>query len=291
MPPYSLVDLHTHSTASDGTLSPTALCQRAAAAGIRTLALTDHDTTEGLAEAGRAAAELGIDFVTGVEISVGWNSQTLHIVGLAIDPRNRMLQEGLAGLMVFRDWRAQEIGRRLAKMGILEAHAGAMTYAKGRMVGRAHFARWLAEQGYCPDPRSAFGKYLGRGCPACVGGDWASLAEAVTWILDAGGRAVLAHPGRYRLSGARMRALLREFCDNGGSAVEVISGSQAAADTPHFVRLAREHGLAGSIGSDYHGPELAYTDMGRLPPLPTGLTPVWEDIGEAKIRGKMNTMC
>jgi predicted metal-dependent phosphoesterase TrpH len=269
-------DLHTHSLHSDGTLAPAELVQRAHAHGVDVLALTDHDVTDGLAEAGTAAHSLGLTLVPGVEISVTWMNQTLHIVGLDIDPACPALQDGLAGLRAFRDWRAQEIDRRLAKKRITGALDAAARHARGRILSRTHFARFLVEQRHARDMAQAFRLFLGRGKPAHVPGRWAPLADAVRWIRAAGGIAVVAHPARYKLTAGKLKRLLGEFRECGGTAIEVIAGRQDAETARHFAAVAHEHGLLASVGSDYHGPEGGWGELGRVPPLPAGCTPVWE---------------
>jgi predicted metal-dependent phosphoesterase TrpH len=268
-------DLHTHSTASDGTLAPAELVRKAAASGVDVLALTDHDTTAGLAEAFRAAADSGIRLVSGVEISVTWSAMTIHVVGLGFDPDKSALQRGLARLRDFRDWRAAEIGRRLEKAGISGAFEGARRYSSGRLIGRTHFARYLVEQGHAATVRDVFRKFLLRNKPGHVSGQWAALEDAVGWITAAGGQAVIAHPARYRLTRMKLRRLIGEFSECGGEGIEVVSGSHNRDECFTMARHARECGLLASAGSDYHGPENPYTELGRLMPLPHGSRPVW----------------
>jgi predicted metal-dependent phosphoesterase TrpH len=270
-------DLHTHSRASDGTLSAAELVRRAQSAGIDVLALTDHDSLDGLAEARAATAGLPLQLIAGVEISVTWNGQTVHIVGLNVDADDRELRAGLTGLQGFRDWRAEEIGRRLAKAGIADAYAGARRFASGRIVSRTHFAHFLVEQGRAKSLREVFKKFLVRNKPGYVPGEWADLQQAVAWIRGAGGDAVVAHPARYALTGARLRRLLGEFKDCGGSAMEVVSGSHTTEDMLRMAGVARALGLKASRGSDYHGPENPWIELGRIPPLPEGCIPVWQD--------------
>jgi predicted metal-dependent phosphoesterase TrpH len=272
-------DFHLHSTASDGTLSPSELMARAAQAGIRTLALTDHDTTEGVAEAAGAALRLGLRFLPGVEISVSWGGMTVHVVGLGVDPRNSALQQGLAGLRSYRDWRAEEIGRRLAKDGIPETFERAKALSNGRLISRTHFARALVELGHAESVRDVFRRYLVRGRPGHVPGQWAALGDAVEWIARAGGCAVVAHPARYPLNRGQLRRLGQEFRAAGGVGLEVVSGSHSADDNRLMAIHAQGLGLLASVGSDYHGPGQSYLDLGRLPPLPPGCTPLWQ--GEA----------
>jgi len=270
-------DLHSHSTASDGTLSPTELVQRARAQGVDVLALTDHDTTAGLAEATLAAQEVGLRLVPGVEISVTWNGVTVHIVGLNIDSRNEVFQAGLAGLREFRAWRSEEIARRLAKAGIEGALEGARVFSKGQILSRTHFARFLVQQGHAKDMRKVFGKFLTHNRPGYVPGEWASLADAVAWIRAASGQAVIAHPARYKLSATRLRMLIAEFKDCGGAGLEVVSGSHSAGDAQGMAQYAMRFELAASSGSDYHGPEQPWLELGQSPPLPAGCRAIWED--------------
>lgn len=268
-------DLHAHSTASDGTLAPAQLVARAAAHGVDVLALTDHDTLDGLAAAETAAGSEGMILCPGVEISVSWGGRTIHIVGLGIDREDENLRRGLAGLTEYRRWRAEEIGLRLAKSGIEGALEGAKGFSNGRMIGRTHFARFLVCHGYAPSVRDVFKRYLVKGKPGHVAGDWASLEEAVGWICGAGGRAVVAHPARYRFTATKLRRLIGLFKELGGVGIEVVSGSHNPDECLVFARYAQENGLLGSVGSDYHGPENPWVELGRLPPLPKGCTPVW----------------
>jgi len=274
-------DLHSHSLCSDGTLTPTELVERAAAAGINVLALTDHDATDGLAEARIAASRVGVHLVGGVEISVTWGGPTVHVVGLNIDPDHHEFAAGLARLREFRNWRAEEIDRRLAKHRVVGALAGARRHARGAIVSRTHFARFLVEEGYARGMSQAFRQFLSRGQPGYVPGRWATLEEAVNWIRCAGGQAVIAHPGRYQLSAGKLRRLFEEFRAVGGEAIEVISGSHDPQASAHLASLARDLELLGSLGSDYHGPESTsgkdkpWAELGRLPALPSDCIPVW----------------
>ncbi len=273
----SRYDLHSHSLASDGSLSPAALVERAHAAGVEVLALTDHDETDGIAEAASRAGQLGMTLIPGVEISVSWERQGVHVVALNIDPANAQLQAGLAGLREFRDWRAEEIGRRLAKRRIEGAYEGARERAKGRIVSRTHFAQFLADNGYAPSVREVFKHYLRRNKPGYVPGQWAELEAAVGWIRAAGGQAVIAHPARYELSATKRRRLLGEFIELGGEGLEVVSGSHTPDQTRESARLARQFKLKASAGSDFHDPANPWVELGRLPPLPEGCEPIWSD--------------
>lgn len=283
-------DLHTHTFYSDGALAPAELVARAAAHGVNVLALTDHDVTDGLPEARAAADAAGLTLVPGVEISVTWpgprsgtstahggrGGQTVHVLGLKIDIANATLQTGLARLREFRDWRAEEMGRRLAKAGIGGAIEGARARAQRGLVSRTHFAQFLVAEGRAADVRSVFKKYLVQGKPGHVPGQWATLDEAIGWIRAAGGQAVLAHPARYKVTATRLKKLLTEFCDAGGAGIEVVSGSHSRDDMFRFAQLARHYGLLASSGSDFHSPQNCHMDLGPMPPLPDGCTPIWQ---------------
>jgi 3',5'-nucleoside bisphosphate phosphatase len=268
-------DLHAHTTASDGSLTPTALVEHAARCGVQVLAVTDHDITAGLEEAQQAANMQGIELIRGIEISVTWAHQTIHVVGLHIDPDSRILQQGLAKLHAFRSWRAEEIARRLDKARIPGSLAGARAYAGGKIISRTHFAHWLVAQGYAKNMKQVFKRYLVHNKPGFVPGQWASLEEALHWIHAAGGMAVLAHPARYRLSSQRLHQLLREFRELGGIGLEVVSGSHSQGDILRFAQLAEEYAYYASRGSDYHGPENAYADPASLSALPANCQPIW----------------
>lgn len=269
-------DLHSHSTASDGTLSPAELVARAAKSGVNVLALTDHDTTAGLSAALTEAHKRGLQLVHGVEISVTWRRQTIHVVGLNIDPGYEPLQQGLAGLCEFRVWRAQEIARRLQRDGIEGALEGARALAKGTIISRTHFAHFLVAQGCAPTLRDVFKHYLVRNKPGYVSGQWAELEQVLSWVRGAGGQAVIAHPARYNLSATKMRTLIGEFQECGGEGFEVVSGSHNRNDCYAMAGHAERFGLLASCGSDYHGPENPWVKLGRLMEFPPGCNPIWE---------------
>lgn len=269
-------DLHCHSTASDGSLSPAELVARAHQMGVDVLALTDHDATHGLAEAASVAKQQGLDLINGIEVSVTWGSQTIHIVGLFIDPENSVLQQGLERLQAFRRWRAEEIARRLEKKRVPGAYEGAKEFCGGQIMSRTHFAQYLVKAGFAPDIRTVFKKYLVRGKPGYVPGNWASLEEALNWIHQAGGLAVVAHPARYQISATKLRELLKEFKDFGGLGMEVVSGSHSRDHILHMSALATRLDLLASQGSDFHAPSTAYTELGRLQALPKANKPIWE---------------
>jgi len=270
----SPIDLHCHSQRSDGCLTPRALVARAASRGLRVLALTDHDTLEGLDEAHAAAKAHGVVLVPGVEISVSWCGRTVHVVGLNVDPGSAVLQSGLHGIREGRVRRAESIAQRLAGVGIREALPGAMRHAANpSCIGRTHFARHLVTAGVVGDMKAAFRRFLAEGKPAYVRHRWASLQDAVRWIGAAGGESVLAHPCRYGLRAARLRTLFDEFRLLGGTAVEIATAGQADEAT-QLVRLTAASGLAASSGSDFHG-EDSWLDLGELPELPRGSDPIW----------------
>jgi len=275
-------DLHCHSIISDGTLTPTEVVNRAAERGVKVLALTDHDDTDGLDEARKAAAQHGIDFVNGVEISVTWRKHTLHIVGLGIDPTYEPLVAGLQQVRGGRSDRARKMADELAKAGIGGVLQGALKFATNpTMIGRTHFARYLVEAGHCKDIKSVFKRYLVTGKPGYVPHEWAELADALSWIRGSGGVPVLAHPGRYMvgknsMGKKTMQELLVEFVKLGGQALEVVTGSHTPEQYAEFARYADQFDLAASCGSDFHGPGESYRDMGRLPDLPLICRPVWQ---------------
>ena len=270
-------DLHCHSTCSDGLLPAAEVAQRAARNAVDLLALTDHDSLDGLAAARAAAAAAGMSFVNGVEISIEWQALQIHILGYAFDSTDPALQAGLAGIRSGRVERAQRMSAELEKVGISGAFDGAMRYAANpSLISRAHFGRYLVESGVAKDLRSVFESYLIPGKPGYVDHRWATLADSLGWIDAAGGVAAVAHPGRYKLSRSEMRRFLGEFKDLGGQAVEVVSGSHTQEHVDTFARYAREYGFMASRGSDFHGPGESYFDLGQLAALPDGLKPVWE---------------
>jgi predicted metal-dependent phosphoesterase TrpH len=283
----TIPDLHTHSTASDGTLTPTALVRRAAAAGVEVMALTDHDSVAGIAEAARAADPCGLTLIPGVEVSVTWGGRTVHVVGLEVDPACDELQQGLGRLQEYRLWRAEEIARRLDQAGYPGALERARSYAGDGLIGRTHFARFLVECGAADDIRGVFKRFLVSGKPGHVAGEWTTLADAVRWIRAAGGDAVIAHPARYAFSRTKTKRLLGEFRECGGLGLEVVSGSHSRDDYHTFARLAAEEGLLASAGSDYHGPEKPWIELGRLPAIPAGCRPIWSVPGFGRGAARM----
>jgi predicted metal-dependent phosphoesterase TrpH len=271
-------DLHCHSIVSDGTLTPTALAQRAKANGVDLWALTDHDELDGIAEARSAAAAVGLRFMAGVEISITWSGKTVHIVGLGVDEHNAELRAGLGSVRGGRERRGREIAESLARVGIAGAFEGAMKHADNpEMLGRTHFARFLVESGVKPTVSEVFKHYLVEGKPGFVPHRWGTLEQAVGWIRGAGGRAVIAHPARYGLSELQRDALIEAFRDLGGEGIEVVTGSHTPQEYDNYARVARRTGLLASRGSDFHGTTESGADLGSLPPLPADLKPVWHD--------------
>jgi 3',5'-nucleoside bisphosphate phosphatase len=272
------IDLHCHSTISDGLLTPTLLVNRAAQRGVKTLALTDHDDVAGLDEARRAADAQNITFINGVEISVSWRGRVLHIIGLDIDPEYTPLKQGLAAIREGRTQRAQDIATELEKIGIMGSLEGAYAHVgERRLIGRTHFARFLVEQGYAKDLKTVFKKYLVKGKPGYAAHEWAPLSDAISWICGSGGRAVIAHPARYKLGKNVLDDLLHDFRNLGGEALEVITASHTAEQVQDFAQHAKNMNFLVSCGSDFHGPGESYYDLGQLPDFPAGCVPVWHD--------------
>ena len=281
-------DLHSHSTASDGTLSAGALAARAKANGVELWALTDHDELSGLPAARAAATAAGLPFVDGIEVSVTFANTTVHIVGLGIDPANDELVAGIAGVRAGRELRARQMGDGLATIGIQGAYEGAIALAPNpNLVSRTHFGRFLIASGVAPDMHAVFRRYLTEGKPGYVEHRWARLGEAVRWIRAAGGVAVIAHPGRYKFTPTEEFALFSEFQAHGGEGVEVVTGSHHAGDVVKYTEMALEFGLLASRGSDFHDPEESRLDLGLVPgqlALSPRLTPVWSRWSLAELR-------
>ena len=269
-------DLHCHSVVSDGTLTPEALAERAKANGVHLWALTDHDELGGQKRAKDAAHALKMDYLSGVEISVTWMNQTIHIVGLGIDADHQGIIEGLRRTREGRGNRAQLMSDQLLKAGIPGAYEGALHFAGNhQLISRTHFARYLVEQGVCKDTEHVFKNFLVEGKPGFVPHQWASLEDAVAWIKAAGGVAVIAHPGRYPFNSMQMEELYKQFKDIGGLGIEVITGSHSPDQYQTYGKVAQQYGFLASRGSDFHDPNESHIDLGVLPHLPDHLTPVW----------------
>ena len=274
-------DLHCHSVVSDGTLTPEELAARARANGVDLWALTDHDEVGGQERAMAAALAQGLDYLTGVEISVTFADTTVHIVGLGFDHTDARLVQGLAETRDGRGPRAREMAAQLERVGIHGAYEGALRYVGNpALISRTHFARFMVETGVCRDTAEVFRKYLVEGRPGFVPHRWARLEDAVRWVTQAGGVAVIAHPARYHFSAAEEHALFSEFKRLGGQGVEVVTGNHTAQEAARYADMAREFGLLASRGSDFHSPDESHIDLGRMAPLPEGLTPVWTALAD-----------
>ena len=270
-------DLHCHSIVSDGTLTPEALALRAKANGVELWALTDHDEIGGQDRAIEAARLAGLSYLTGAEISVTFAGTTVHIVGLGMDHTHPALLNGLRATRGGREMRARAMSDDLlARAGIPGVYEGALKYVDNpELISRTHFARYLVEAGVCKDTNEVFRKFIVEGKPGFVPHRWASLRDAVGWITDSGGVAIIAHPGRYKLTANEEYALFTEFKTLGGQGVEVMTGAHGQADYVKYAEYCLEFDLAASRGSDFHSPEESHTDLGKLPPLPGSVTPVW----------------
>lgn len=269
-------DLHCHSVVSDGTLTPEELAQRAHANGVKLWSLTDHDELGGQQRAKEAAAALNMNYLAGVEISVTWLGQTIHIVGLGIDPDDEGILDGLKRTREGRGDRAKQMAEQLLKVGIPGAYEGALHYAGNHdLISRTHFARFLVEQGVCKDTEQVFKNYLVEDKPGYVPHCWANLDETIGWIKSAGGIAVIAHPGRYKLNLMQRDQLFTFFKDHGGLGLEVITGSHSPDQYQEYGKIAKQYGFLASRGSDFHDPSESHIDLGTLPLLPEHLTPVW----------------
>ena len=272
-------DLHCHSVVSDGTLTPEALALRAQENGVQIWALTDHDEVGGQSRARTAAQDLGMRYISGVEISVSWANQTLHIVGLGIDENNPQLIQGLYDTRNGRTNRAKAISAELERVGIQNAYAGALRFVGNpELISRTHFARHLVESGVCASTEEVFQNYLVAGKPGFVDHVWANLADAIQWITGAGGIAIIAHPGRYRYSDLQKEELYAQFKDLGGKGIEVVTGSHTPEEYAIFAKVAQRYGFLASRGSDFHSPDESDIDLGYLPNLPAPLRPVWSEL-------------
>jgi len=269
-------DLHCHSVMSDGTLTPEELAMRAHQNGVELWSLTDHDVIGGQHRAREAANKLGMKYSSGVEISVSWMGQTIHIVGIGLDPDHPILVEGLRKTRDGRTARGKEIARQLATVGIPGAYEGALTFVGNpELLSRTHFARFLVEKNICRTTDEVFKNYLIEGKPGYIGHVWASLKESVDWIKASGGIAIIAHPGRYRLTDLQKHELYTAFKEAGGIGIEVITGSHTPYQYEEYAKIALQYGFYASRGSDFHDPAESHIDLGTLPHLPSSLQPVW----------------
>ena len=270
-----IVDLHSHSNVSDGILNPDELITYAAEKKVNMLALTDHDDISGLEIAKKKSVELGIQFINGVEISVSWRNRTIHMVGLDFDHKNKDLIQGLEKIREGRIDRAKKIAYGLAMVGIPNAYDEAKKFASHQVIGRVHFAQFLVSKGFSKNVKTVFNKYMTKGKPGYVDHQWASLEDAVNWINNAGGKAVIAHPGRYDMGSKMYPQFFQEFKELGGAGIEVISGSQSLNQIDYFADYAERHELYGSVGSDFHGYGVSHRDLGPTYQLPDKVKPIW----------------
>jgi predicted metal-dependent phosphoesterase TrpH len=270
-----IYDLHTHTNASDGRLSPEALADLAVSRGVAVLAITDHDTVAGCERLATSGLP-GLTLVPGIELSTSWRGRGVHVVGLRIDPANATLAAGIAAQQRARRARAEKIAYRLERRGAGRLLDAAERHAGDAPIGRPHFARALVETGAARDMKTAFRRYLGAGKPGDVRNGWAALDEVIAWIHAAGGDAVLAHPAKYTLTATKLRELVADFAAASGDAIEVCCGSQAPAVTALVSAVAGEYGLKASAGSDFHGPVSSWSAPGRYSPLPGGIATIWD---------------
>lgn len=271
-------DLHSHTTASDGTLTPSELILRAVQNQVNVLAITDHDTVKGLDEAHQCIKQhdLAIQLINGVEISTLWKSTEIHIVGLNIDIHSHILTDLLIQQENQRIERAKAIAYKLSKVSVADAYEQAQVYAKGDIVSRAHFARFLVNKGYAKDIKRAFKKYLGKSGYAYVAPQWTTIENAIEVIHQAKGQAVLAHPSRYDFTTTKMKNLIGYFKQYGGDAIEVSQSRQSIDELHSLAKCANEFNLLASQGSDFHD-NVSYLDLGKTQPLPGSVTPIWNN--------------
>ena len=274
--PIMIFDLHTHSTASDGSLAPQELLSRAAANGVTCLSVTDHDTVDAYAKLDDSSCP-GVTVVPGIELSTNWAGRNIHVVGLNIDPNNNDLANGIRQQKLARLQRAEKIAARLEKKGMDNPLEEVTKLANGANIGRPHFARYLVDKGIVTDFRQAFQKYLGNGKAGDVRQFWSPMEDIIEWILAAGGTAVLAHPAHYKLTNTRLRLLAEDFISAGGQALEIVSGIQTKQLTDKLMRLCDDLQLMASCGSDFHTPGNSWSEVGKFTRLPANCRPVWEN--------------
>lgn len=268
------IDFHCHTTASDGALAPADLIARAAARQIDQLAITDHDTLGAYANLPDTLGTMTI--IRGLELSCQWQKRGIHIVGLNVDPHSAAMAEAVACQEHARQQRAQIIGEKLAKYGVENPLQGALALSDGGAIGRPHFARHMVATGFCADVGTAFKKFLGSGKPCDIKVCWPELEQVIDWIRGAGGVAVLAHPGKYKMTRTKLVNFLEDFTRLGGEAMEVVSGRQIPSDTRDYAKLCQQFGLLASWGSDFHSPAQTWLDLGDYSSPPEHLTPVWQ---------------
>ena len=273
---HPVYDLHTHTTASDGEFSPEALVIKAKSNGVDVLAITDHDSTEGIIEAESEACKQNIRLLPGIELSVSWMDKNFHIVGLGIDPDNEKIIASLKETEELRQKRAIKIGKKLEKIGVTKAYYEARDLAGANTLTRSHFARVLIDQGFAADSREVFKKYLVHNKPGFVKTSWVEMESGIKLLKDAGGEAILAHPMRYNITASWLRRLFVAFKESGGIGIEVVTGSSNADEITTAAAYARRFELSGSAGSDFHGYDNTWVKLGQLAAMPESVTPVWE---------------
>ena len=269
------IDLHTHTCASDGQLSPLALLQRAEAAGVEMLSITDHDTVAAYANLEQQISKT-VRLIPGIEFSSQWKKTGIHIVGLNIDLESDAIKEGVSFQSQARKDRAMRIAEKLEKLGIEKVWENVEALAGDSVIGRPHFARYLVENGTCKSIRQAFSHYLGAGKTGDVKQFWAPYEKIIEWIRAANGVAVLAHPEKYKLTRTKLSLMLDDFQDAGGEAMEVVSGKQAKDVTEKLSRLCCQKNLLASVGSDFHQPDQSWSELGQIPILPRECKAVWD---------------
>ncbi|MGS2722353.1 PHP domain-containing protein [Porticoccus sp. GXU_MW_L64] len=270
-------DLHCHSTASDGSLTPAELVQRAHRNGVTHLAITDHDTVAAYRQIDYKSCPLTL--IPGIEISTTWNKRAVHIVGLGIDIDSASITEAVEQQSAARQQRAQQIAAKLQRCGLNCPLEEVKKIANNGQLGRPHFARYLVASGQVKDNQQVFKKYLGDGKPGDVKQHWATMAQAIQWIVDAGGTAVLAHPLKYKLTRTKLLSLIEDFKTLGGQAMEVVSGKQIPQDSRRMADICQQAGLLASCGSDFHHPDTHWAELGQQSPLPPKTDTVLPIIG------------
>jgi 3',5'-nucleoside bisphosphate phosphatase len=276
MPYQSTIDLHAHSTASDGELTPAELVKQAAENGVETLALTDHDTVSGLASAHTAAVQYNVNLINGIELSTRWDNKTIHIIGLNIEADNKTMSDATIHLNQLREQRAIKIGEKLEKAGIKNAYENTRQLAGDGTVTRQHFAQFLVNSGHAKSHADVFKRFLVNNKPGYVSVEWLNLDETVNNIKAAGGVAVIAHPLRYKMTATKLRKLILEFKEIGGKAIEVVTGNNNQEEIVTVTNYAKKYDIAASLGSDFHNVNTPWAQLGNLTAIPEGLTPVWE---------------
>jgi len=276
---FSSIDLHCHSLESDGALSPSDVVTRAVDNGVTLLALTDHDTIEGQAEAMKQAQALNIDMVSGIELSCVWGNAAIHILGLNFSLNDGVMQAAQEKQLAARLLRAQMIAERLMKKGLPDLFESAKQLTQSGVPGRPHFSEAMIAQGLVASHGEAFKKYLGAGKAGDVKSAWPLLSEVLEWIHAAQGDAVIAHPRKYKMSQTKLRELIADFKEEGGVGIEVVVSGQKQGEIGMMSDLCQRFDLKASVGSDFHTPSFPWANLGRIPPLPKTLKPIWQDWG------------